>query len=55
MPIWLRKFTYYKIKDHYDEENKKSGDLQNTTPTTNKEKYQPINPSDLKQFQFLKK
>jgi hypothetical protein len=30
MPIWLRKFTYKKIQDHYDEKNK-----QNSGTSTN--------------------
>lgn len=25
MPIWLRKFTFHKMKEHYDEENKDTG------------------------------
>ena len=55
MPIWLRKFTYHKMKDHYDEDNKKSDEIQNKTQQVKKEGFQQIRPSDLKQFQFLKK
>jgi len=25
MPIWLRKFTFHKMKEHYDEKNKGTG------------------------------
>jgi len=28
MPIWLRKFTFHKLKEHYEETNKPSNDNQ---------------------------
>ena len=36
MPIWLRKFTFQKLKDHYDEvnkANKKKPQSKSTTPS----------------------
>jgi len=36
MPIWLRKFTFQKLKDHYDEvskANKSKPKRQSTTPS----------------------
>ena len=53
MPIWLRKFTYNKIEEHYSKQNKKDDDLISAT-----EKYKDmakIDPSKMKQFQFKSK
>lgn len=50
MPIWLRKFTYHKLEEHYSNKSKKDDDLISTT-----EKYKKmgkIDPSQMKQFQF---
>ena len=50
MPIWLRKFTYHKIEEHYSKVNKKDDDLISAT-----EKYKKmgkIDPSQMKQFPF---
>jgi hypothetical protein len=36
MPIWLRRFTFQKLKDYYDEKNSKSKSKpkrQSTTPS----------------------
>ena len=36
MPIWLRRFTFQKLKDHYDEVNKvnkKKPQSKSTTPS----------------------
>jgi hypothetical protein len=29
MPIWLRKFTFHKIKEHYDKQNEEAEKQQN--------------------------
>jgi hypothetical protein len=50
MPIWLRKFTYKKIEEHFQKQSKKDDDLILAT-----EKYKDmakIDPSKMKQFQF---
>jgi len=50
MPIWLRKFTYHKLEEHYSNKSKKDDDLISAT-----EKYKnmaKIDPSQMKQFQF---
>ena len=50
MPIWLRKFTYHKIEEHYQKQTKEKDDLVSAT-----EKYKnmaKVDPSKMKQFQF---
>ena len=32
MPIWLRKFTFNKLKDFYDNENKKNEEINPNAP-----------------------
>ena len=58
MPIWLRKFTYKKIEEHYKKANNQNEDFMETTEKFKKSKqsgeWQPINPGNLKQFQFKK-
>lgn len=53
MPIWLRKFTYHKLEEHYSKINKKDDGILSAT-----EKYKnlaKIDPSQMKQFQFKSK
>ena len=34
MPLWLRKFTYHKIKEHYDKQSKAMKDSQSKSSNT---------------------
>ena len=41
MPIWLRKFTYHKMKEHYEEKNgNENGDLTSQTKAIREGKVQ---------------
>lgn len=35
MPIWLRKFTFHKIKEHYDKQNEEAEKQQNLLKNKN--------------------
>lgn len=38
MPIWLRKFTFSKIQEHYQNQKEETDKLNNQTKQTNKHK-----------------
>jgi hypothetical protein len=43
MPIWLRKFTFLKLKEHYDKQNQEAEKQQNVM--TNKSKQEISKPN----------
>jgi hypothetical protein len=43
MPIWLRKFTFLKLKEHYDKQNQEAEKQQNMM--TNKSKQEISKPN----------
>lgn len=50
MPIWLRKFTFQEIKDHYNEEKKEYEKAQGKGQTTVMDSSGKVNPSNMPQF-----
>ena len=38
MPIWLRRFTFHKIKEHYDKQNEENEKQQNLLKNRNDKK-----------------